>query len=344
MVQRTTPRPRALRSRATVRIAALCAVVLTLGVVGGSAQGDVANQDELPTYPESGKWVAVRATSINYAAAAKQWIRLPPLFVSAYNRRSTNLIDRRCLEGVGVLYPYQDRVTRDATMHFRSSANAPAAYGYVGPFTVRTVAFGSIPVEARVQLRQLRTGDNKSVGIDIKAPEQNFCPDRGPLPAEKTLHVSSADVKGKLEVAVTGLEVDGVDLKLRKTCRTRQPAALTLSSTEYFATVESDGILLKEFYTKNGAEMHRLEPQEEPKEANLFTTPVFNLVYGGLLTGNVTIPAFAACLTEGGEDISKLLTTTVAGNDNPVIVRAEGLDSLPSETPLPDLPFPTAAP
>lgn len=341
MVQRTTPRPRALRSRATVRIAALCAVVLTLGVVGGSAQGDVANQDELPTYPESGSWVPVRATSINYAATAKQWIRLPPLFVSAYNRTSTRLVDTRCPGGL--LYPYEDQVKRHATMHFRSSANAPAAYGYIGPFTVRTVAFGSIPVEARVQLRQLRTGDNKSVGADLKAADRVFCLGQGPLPTEKTVHVSSADVNGELEVVVTGLEVDGVDLKLRNTCKTRQPAAMTLSSPEYFATGTGEAPD-HEYYTRNGAGLDRLEPQEKPTPVNVFTTPVFNVSAGGLLTGNVAIPAFSACLTKDGEDISRLLTTTVSGNDNPVIVRAEGLESIPSDEPLPGLPFPTTAP
>lgn len=325
------------------RAAALCAAVVALGVVGGSARGVVANEDELPTYPETGEYVGVRATSINYAASAKQWIRLPPLFVAAYNRLATTLTDNRCANGDGIYYPYRTEIKRDASLHFRSSPGAPASFGYIGPFIVRAVAFGSIPVEATVQLRQLRESDGKTVGLRIKAVERDYCPGKTPVPGEPAARVTGADATGDLEVAVTALRVDGVDLHLRGTCKTSKPAPLTLSSPEYWVT-GSGFAEDRDFYTRSGDGYEQLQPAEEPTRDNLFTTPMFNLVTGGLLTGNVDIPAFKACLTDAGEDISRLLTTTVAGSENPVIVRAEGLDSDPSQVPLPGLPFPSTAP
>lgn len=326
--------------RKVARAGALCSVVVALGVLGGNAQGVVANENELPTYPETGEYIGVRATSVNYATSAKQWIQLPPLFIAAYNRLATTLTDNRCPGGV--YFPYRNEIKRDASLHFRSSPGAPAAFGYIGPFTVRAVAFGSIPVEAEVQLRQLRDSEDKTIGLRVKQTDRNFCPGEGPIPGASQVQVDGADATGDLEVAVTAVRVDGVDLRLRDTCKTSRPAPLTLSSTQYFTTGEFAD--QKEYYVRSGSGFRRLKSDEIPIPENLFTTPVFNLAQGGLLAGNVDIPPFAGCTTRDGEDVSELLTATVSGSKNPTVTRSEGLNSDPSSTPLPGLPFPTATP
>lgn len=335
----------ALRSR-VARSAVLACIVLGAGMSAGSADDQnpdrVPFQSELPTYPVTGGWVPSRGTGLNYATSAKQWIRLPPLFMSAYNRASTTLIDNRCPGGR--LYPYQSSTKRSAALHFQSSPGTPSHYGYVGPFTVRTVAFGSIPVEAQIQLRQRRDAQDKPIGLELSTIEEVFCPGVGPHSEgtnEETTYVHGSVVSGELEVAVAQLRVDGIDLHLRGSCQTEKPAAVSFSGADYYSLD-----LAARVYLDAAPGTPPLPADQAPRAANLMRTPVFNVGVGGLLTGNVDIPAFSGCLTTSGEDVSRLLTTTVSGPDNRAITRAEGIDATetPRTEPLPALPFPTTAP
>lgn len=331
--------------RRGAQLLATTVAVVGMGMTAGSAAPEnVPNPSDLPTYPESGTWIALRGTAINYAGTPKQWMRMPPLFTSAYNRNTTLLQDRQCRPG-GRLYPYASLIKRSAAVHLQSSANAKKPYGLIGPIVVRTVAFGSIPIEAEVQLQQVRDSVGKTVGLEFKSAESVFCPGLGPFPDGTTDHIKDIGMRGDLNVAIVGLRVDGVNLKLRETCRTAKPAAIAVTAPDYYRVTRGFD---RDFYIETGPGATPLPPDQVPSAENLLTTPTFQPVKGGLLTGKVTISAFSGCLTSGGEDISRLLTATVSGDDNHVVVRAEGLEPddtlFPPGTPLPPLPFPTTAP
>lgn len=349
------PSPRPMQSQRTPtkrRVAqalGLALVIGGLGISASSADPDpdrVPNQEDLPTYPQSGQWVPLRAAGLNYADRAKQWIRLPSMLTSAFNRSAANLFDNQCNPGAG-LYPYTKRTARSASVHFKSPSGASDSYGYVGPFTVRTVAFGSIPVEAKIQLQQLRDEQNKSIGLEFRSVEGDLCPSANPHGNYPTFHVGNVRIEGELKVAVASLKVDGVDLELRNTCRTAEPSSIKLTAPEYFSVKVGPGNIFK-YYLETGPGATPLPDNQTPVAANVLTTPVFQPVSGGLLTGNVAIGPFAGCLTTRGEDVSRLLTATVSGDNNAVMTRSEGINpdasALPPGTPFPPLPIPTSAP
>lgn len=314
------------------RLAAGVAVLALFGTSAGSAAED-PRFPGLPKYNVAGDWVSPRATGINYVDRAKQWVRLPPMVVVAFSPVLAPKSDASCLPGVRI-YPYRQTARYSGTLYLRSSAGAPKPYGYLGPFKVRTVAFGNIPVEASIQLRQPRDDEDLPVGLEAVQDTGIFCPstqgrqnkfpDR---PNENNEYVAPAQVDGRLEVGVVGLKVDGVDLKLSKGCRTSQPGAVSLRGREYYK-FDPD-----------------VSPEEQPTPENLYTTPFFTLTNGGLLNGSVDIPAFTGCVTSGGENVSRLLTAAVSGDDNPVVMRSDGLalgclEPGASCEPLNEIPFP----
>lgn len=307
------------------------AVLLSAGLSAGSS--NAAEDSNFPGLPklDSGTWGAPRATGLNYTKQAQQWVRLPPLVAAAHSRAVVTRTDNGCQ----LLLPYRRTELYSAPLFLRSSKGARRPYGYVGPFTVRTVAFGSIPVEASIELRQPRDGEDLPVPLEVKQMSGVFCPGESPFPdvplqPDANKYLAPAEVDGQLEVAVTELKVDGVDLKLADDCRTSEPGKISLTSRELYA-LDPD-----------------VPAEDRPDdERKLLTTPYFSLGNGGLLTGTVAIPAFTGCATRGGEDISRLLTATISGSDNPVEMRSEGLRNTvclePGAQcpPLPDLPFPT---
>lgn len=313
------------------RLAVVAVVLASLGAQSSSAAED-------PDYPglpkfESGAWIGPQVTGLNRVDRAKQWIRLPPIYLPARNFLPTGGDDNRCRRG-GRYFPFKSITNYHATGFFLSDKGAPEPYGYVGPFTTRTVAFGSIPVEATIELRQPRDEQNLPIGIEIVQDTGEYCPGEGPypdVPGEFNARYAPASVEGQVEVGITAVKVDGVDLHLGSTCRTTKPGELALTSREHFS-----------------ANPENLTPGVRPTVANLMTTPYLNVALGGLLFGTADIPAFTGCLTASGEDVSKLLTAAVSGTDNPVTMRTNGLTQscMVRQTgcppPLPDMPFPAA--
>lgn len=321
------------KRRMLSRLAVSALVLAGLGVQNSSAAED-PRYPGLPDFSStSGDWVSPQGTGLTYADRAQQWVRLPPVYLGTFNRFAKTRTDNRCQ-----LYtPYSMTEEYHATAFFLSSSGAPEPWGYVGPFTVRTVAFGSIPVEASIELRQPRDDENLPIGIEIKQKNGLYCAGKSPYPdiavpggVTRNSHYDPASVDGQVEVGVTALKVDGVDVDLRGTCRTSKPGALALTSREYF-TMSPDN----------------LEPGVQTTPENFMTTPYLNIANGGLLFGTADIPPFAGCVTATGEDVSQLLTATVSGPGNPVSMRTNGLvkscmnrDVCPP--PLPDLPFPAS--
>lgn len=309
-----------------LRIGAIGIVLAAMGATNSSAAED-PQFPGLPRSPEIGSWVDTRTTSLNYVEATRQWIRPPRFSVKAYSEATTYLADPLCVR----LRPFRASAIYSADLHFVSSKGAPDPYGHVGPFAVRTVAFGGIPVEAEVALRQQRDAENLPIGLEFTQTLKRYCRGLGPNagPTEEEALSTNTTVNGQLEVAITSLKVDGVDLRLTDACRTGSPSTINLSSPDHLNLDPT------------------LEPEDHPAPENIYTTKFFNAIAGGLLTGTIDIPAFAGCVTETGEDVSRLLTTTVSGKDNPVIIRSEGVATATvgdRSEPFDPLPFPTQAP
>jgi hypothetical protein len=334
MAPQPTNRARRGTRHVLVRLVAVMLVVAGLGAQRSSAANDPAHSG-LPVFEStSGDWVGPQVTGINYVGRAKQWVRLPPIYLGAWNRQAVEKADNSCRR----FFPYRTSADYHATGFFLSDRGAPDPWGYVGPFTARTVAFGSIPVEVSIELRQPRDAEDLPIGLEIKQHTGEYCSGQSPYPeidapgtGADQVHWDPVMIEGQVEVGVTAVRVDGVDLDLAGTCRTSQPGDLTVTSRAW-----------------DSENPENLKPGVAPSPENLMTTPYLNIANGGLAFGTVDIASFAGCVTTAGDDVSKLLTATVSGADNPVTMRTNGLvqscvtraDVCPP--PLPDLPFPAA--
>lgn len=324
------PRP---RMGAVLRILLAGGLVFALSTAGSSAAEEDPWRPGLPKYeefPDRAGWVSPRAAGINFSTATRQWIRIPPLYGVAYKLPTITRTDPSCRR----LAPYAQTADYQAFVHLRSTRGARAPYGYLGPFTVRTLAFGSIPVEAQIRISQLRDGDDLPIGLEMTQNTGYFCAGLGPHagPEEVEGHQEAAQLRGQVMVEVVALTVDGVSVKLRDTCRVREPSALRLSGREYFSLAPDN------------------EKLDEPEGQVpwVMKTREFTMANGGLLTGKLAIPSFVGCLTSAGEDLSPLLTAAVSGPENPVSMRSEGLSvenpDGAAKDPLPPLPFPERTP
>lgn len=303
------------RRTLTTRVARIAAAALVLGGVGlqsGSAAED-PTYPGLPAFTGPGVWAGPRAMGISHVDQAKQWVRLPPLVLGAFVHTSIKRRDTSC----GTYFPYESTTDWHATGFLRSSKGASEPWGIVGPFTARTVAFGSIPVEASVELRQVRDSENLPVGLEIKQKTAIYCSGQGPYPpilGGSNDHWFPTTVSGQAGVAVTALKVDGVDLQLKPGCSTSKPGTLALKSPDWYSMNPENLI-------------PGVSPNSKVAGAKPYlTTRYFGMANGGLLEGTVEIPDFADCVTTQGEDVSRLLTATVSGADNPVAMRSQGLE------------------
>lgn len=307
MAQEHTSAKKRRRTAFATKATAVVAALSCLGVAGSSSADEYRDIPGLPQPDGPGAWVGPRATGINYIDRAKQWIRLPPLIIGAWIPPSDNRSDTSC----GRLGPYNRTLDYAATGHFRSSRGASDPWGKIGPFVTRTVAFGNIPVEAAVEVRQARDDANLPVGFDIKQRYGELCaplPQFPDVPGRVNYRWESATVDGQIDIALVSLKIDGVDLKLTKRCRTRELGTIALTSREYNSQDPANSL-----------------PGAEPVDANIMTTPYFVIPNGGRLDGAVDIPPFAGCVTRSGEDVSKLLTAAISGPGNAVTMRTEGL-------------------
>lgn len=318
--------PRRIAGR-LIKVVAAIAVVLGVASLPSSAAED-PNYPGLPQQPSGTGWNGPKATGISQAAAAKQWLRLPPLFtVAAVPFPVTRTLN--CNRG-----DFKDERTWTAQLFYISTDDrAPEPYGYIGPFKARTVAFGSIPAEAEVMISQPRDEENLPIGIPFKQVHKTYCagkePDPAPTNGQAAHDYGPVDITTTVDITITALAVDGVDLDLGEGCRPTEQSVMKLGAPGYY----------------------EFDPDVDiPTTENRFTTTRhFNVGPGGLLTGTVDIGAFSGCTTASGEDVSALLTATVSGDGNRVEVRSEGLqvgslacaeDRTKCTNPAPGLPFP----
>lgn len=261
-------------SNLTVRGLLLAGVLTALLALPGEA-----DEGPYPGLPgDKGGWLAVAVTGMTNVDRAQQAVRVP------YQAVAGNLFTP------SVNYPPEDpRDVREDTLttaYFVSPAGAAHNYGNSIPVTVRTVAFGSIPVQAEIEFEQPRV-DGLPTPMQARQQIDRYRVRQPPYGSWQHYHDMQGD--GDLIVRVRQLSVDGVDVRLRPGCRTTRPATLTLTGRGYW-----DG-----------------DPAVDTKQN--WVAGHYTGGNGGLITGTVAVPAFGPCATADGEDLGPLLTATVSG-------------------------------
>lgn len=317
-------RPR--RHRTLTRLGATALALVSVLALQSSASADLEDTlaedtrlpgQGLPGYAQdptyNGYWISPQAASLNYATAAKQWIK-PPVFQAVANNLQTQAFsDPRCTgrlgEGITLVRDYRAPVV---FVNTDVSADSAQRFGRTQTFTVRTAAFGAVPVEADIALEQLHNPQGAVLPAILTQRASTFCPGRGPYPTPPpgvdgtNSLLSQTSLTGSVTVRVTGLRVDGVEIPGLATCGTTT-GKLALTAPDYYAWNPD------------------LTDSERPYKENILTTKFFNLSLGGMLAGTLDVPDFTSCRTSGGDDVSPLLTAAVSGNGNPVTLRSEGL-------------------
>lgn len=274
------------RLRRSLGLSGLSVVILVLGshASGRAAEGPFPG---LPRHLD-GSWAGIAQSGISEAAKARQWVQVPMQATAAFTTSHS------------IIYPQPDPLDRAATqvltnyVYFVAPAGSEHNYGMSPKFTVRTVAFGAVPVEATLQLIQRRTADGLPAPIVATAPLTRFNngPPENPGPARNT--IDDTVIEDVVTLRVTRLVIDGVDLKLGGRCQTSEPGKLSLLGKGW--RLDIDPVLT----------------------ARPWETGNYVPGSGGRLTGTVDVPAFTGCLTPSGEDVSRLLTSTVSGPGNAV--------------------------
>lgn len=260
----------------------------TLVATQGGSQADTTSPWPGLPLPEgksaNGGWLGAAQTGLTEAVTAKQWVRLP-LTIDAM---AANFVTGN--GGTGPLGPVASFNNVFVSAWFVSPAGSKQHYGIAPPITVRTVAFGSIPVVATISVRQRLASDGLPLPFTTETPERVYADGSGDLTVDPVV------VKDAFDVKVTKLSVDGVGLILTGPCVTAHPAPIDVSS-EGFTIPRSVG------------------------DGPFDPTKNFYGVKGGTLAGTIDIPAFHGCTTNSGDDVSRLLTASVSGSGNPLTLR-----------------------
>lgn len=325
------------------------ALVLCLGTLQSSTADDDLGYPPhprfpgqgLPDIPGGGMYVPPQATALSDVARAKQWIRTPSLQAAVFNRGTTELDDRQCRGLIQQVPGAQTwrRWSAAATLVNRAaSVDGANRFGESEPFRVRAVAFGSIPVAATVALVQSRSGNGTVVPAEVSQETGSWCPGEGPFQTRpgpdypfNSTYRRNAEFNGELAVRVDALQIDGVAVRLAAGCRA-DGAVLRLGSPDWDTWDPS--IPREEMPEFGEANL----PQDERIE-RLMAVRYYNVANGGVLEGEMTVPAFSGCRTSAGEDLARLLTATISGPGNRVELRTEGLAGTGVGDPFTQCPF-----
>lgn len=273
------------------------AVLLTAALlgIGPSSQAD----EWYPGLPDAtfGNWANASQGSLSYARRAKQWFRSPQGMTTAEVLPGASIGDDPDVRNLWV----------DAAGYLISPKGAPANYGYMEPVTVRSVGFGLMPVEATVQVSQRReNGYPVPTRVHLEGREvfRDRPPgDPGPYRIQDVTY-DATRISDRFNVRVLAVKVDGVNLGLDGNCRTVRPAPVVVESPEY--TIED----VQRYFGYRDDWYRSQDP-----------STYYEPTRGGQLTGSMTIPPFTGCATRAGDDLSRLITLSVSGPDNPVTVR-----------------------
>lgn len=241
------------------------------------------------SYATNGTWLNFPQVGLAGSPKAKQWTRVP------LSMMATSVIFTYKGWGDGAVGEKSEtEFWYDTQAFFVSPPGSSHPYGDSAPIPIRTVAFGSVPVEATLQVSQARTADGLPEPLRFRPHDYKLARANG-----NTMVVESAALDAKVIVAVRSLVVDGVDVQLGDSCRSQRPASLQLESKEL-----------------------RVDQPERDLEYEVFDPDVYQYgINGGTLQGVIDIPAFTGCSTASGDDVSPLLTAAVSEEDAPLSVR-----------------------
>lgn len=287
---------RSPRVRRWRRALVLSVVLVVSAQWAATAADDPPEQGPYPGLPKitgGGSWSGAAQGGITEAAKARQWAQVPMMVAAARVKNSTILPPgdptNGYADGGGLLWTI--------FTFFVSPVGSEDNYGISPKFTVRTVAFGAIPVEATLQLVQRHESNGLPAPIVLSASVLNYNQRLG----NQYAMYGDTTVDDVVTVRVTRLVVDGVDLALGGRCQTAEPGRLSLLGKGWKQPGDVDVNVSAPWLTGN------------------YFPPG-----GGVLNGSVDVPAFAGCVTSGGEDVSRLLTSTVSGPDNAVTLNVSG--------------------
>lgn len=254
-----------------------------------------------PDSQERWGWFNSAQVGMTGSVAAKQWGRIPLTMLAT----SAIFYNEWFLEsGPGEV---ANDLFVEAQAFMVSPKGSKDSYGDSAYIPVRTVAFGSIPVEVTLQVSQRRDRHDLPVPIQVKSNDQNI---RATPTRPGHTRYRPTKVDDRLNVRVRDVKVDGVDVGLGDTCQTGPTARLRVESEsiDLFGTVENNGNPDADF---------------DPAHGHIG-------IHGGTLNGTVDIPAFGGCTTSTGDDLSPLLTSAIAGKANPVTLRLGALSCFTS--------------
>jgi hypothetical protein len=275
--------------------AVLAATALCLGVGATASRADVAPPwPGLPTLPDEDPtrlgydpssapygWWGAAQVGIAGSIPSKQWVQLPVTLLATH-----------------VVFGYPEPTPPRASefplniwAFFVSPKSSKRTYGDSAPIRVRTVAFGSIPVDVTLQVRQQRTRSGTPSPIVLKTVNGNL--------ENGEEYAGSEPIDEKVYIAVTAIKVDGVDLGIDSSCQTSEPGDLNIRGT-YAQTPNTP-----------------LQGQYDPEGDD----DLILGVPGGNASGTLDIGEFGRCATRTGDDISPLLTSALSGPDNPLRIR-----------------------
>lgn len=302
------------------RLAAALAALALLPAVTASA----AEDPEVPGLPllENGTWDGVVTQGATQATKSKQWLRLPPMTLAAFiYNQPRSPIDRTCT----VHPPYSNIRDFEADTVIMPAGDAKT-YGRSQSFTVRSLAFGAVPVEVTLRLEQSKQADGLPEPWRVEAPIYQYCAGRGPHAGpSQNEQVSSGSLEGEVRISVERLLVDGRDLSVARGCRTAD-ASLRLRSRTWYE-LDPD-----------------LRADEHPGSWDWNTSRYYLSLEGGLLEGSVDIPPFEGCTTADDDDLAPLLTGLISGPGNPVQARASSTLNYCGPKPKSSTPCPTVEP
>lgn len=246
-------------------------------------------QQDPDAYATNGSWLNFPQLGLAGSPKAKQWTRVPLSMMATSIIFTTKAwTDQGVGERVGNEWWY------DAQAFFVSPPGSRYPYGDSAPIPVRTVAFGSVPVEATLQVSQARTAESLPEPLRFRPHDYKIARTSG-----DTMIVESAALDADVTISVRSLTVDGVDVELGDTCRSRRAASLHLESKEL-----------------------RVDQPERDLEFEVFDPEIYQYgINGGALQGSIDIPSFTGCTTASGDDVSALLTAAVSEDDAPLSVR-----------------------
>ena len=242
-------------------------------------------------------WLNTNQNGLAGAVKSKQWARVPVGVVAV----NASFVVNNQVPPFEDLRPNGEYTFAQAFLV--SPAGSGTNYGDSVDIPVRTVAFGSIPVEVTLQVRQRRDARNLPVPINIDS--LNYRDDEAMPDGSVRVTFEPTRIRASVAVRVRSLKVDGVDVGLGTRCQTPHTAQLDVVSEKFVAydRGEIPDRSIKDFDPAHG----------------------FQGVNGGTLNGSISIPSFGGCATRSGDDVSPILTSAISGSGNPVSIRTGSL-------------------